>query len=108
MIVIPCRQLGQKLDIALVVSVGSGIFPAEDLGKTDAQESLYFGKHWLKAGLTIKARAKSLVTLLTTAVRVIMQSYLGLCTTASCVPVRLYTTRSCYYNNIFSGCSQLT
>lgn len=63
------RQLGQKLDIALVVSVGSGIFPVEDLGKTDAQEFLFFGKHWLKAGHAIKARAKSLITLLTTAVR---------------------------------------
>lgn len=48
--------------------MGCGIFPVEDLGKTDAQEFLYFGKHWLKAGHSIKARAKSLVTLLTTAV----------------------------------------
>lgn len=63
-----CRQLGEKLDIALVMSVGSGIYPAEELGKTDAQEFLYFGKHWLKAGHAIKARAKSLITLLTTAV----------------------------------------
>ena len=63
------RQLGQKLDVALAVSVGCGIFPTEDLGKTDAQEFLYFGKHWLKAAQAIKARAKSLVTLLTTAVR---------------------------------------
>lgn len=67
------RQLQQKLDIALVVSVGSGIYPVEDLGKTDAQEFLYFGKHWLKAGHAIKARAKSLVTLLTTAVRWYLQ-----------------------------------
>ena len=52
----------------MVVSVGCGVFPVEDLGKTDAQEFLYFGKHWLKAGHSIKARAKSLVTLLTTAV----------------------------------------
>ena len=49
--------------------MGSGIFPAQDLGKTDAQEFLYFGRHWLKAGHSIKARAKSLITLLTTAVR---------------------------------------
>ena len=62
------RQIGQKLDIALVVSLGSGIFPAEELGKTDAQEFLYFGRHWLKAGHSIKSRAKSLITLLTTAV----------------------------------------
>ncbi len=62
------RQAGQKLNIAFVVSVGSGIFPTEDLGKTDAQQFLYFGKHWLKAGHDIKARAKSLMTLLTTAV----------------------------------------
>lgn len=61
------RQLREKLDIALVVSVGSGIFPVENLGKTDAHQFLYFGKHWLKAGSSIKARAKSLVSLLTTA-----------------------------------------
>ena len=52
------------------MSVGSGIFPVEDLGKTDAQEFLYFGRHWLKAGHAIKARAKSLITLLTTAVSI--------------------------------------
>lgn len=62
------RQIGQKLDISLVVSLGSGIFPTEELGKTDAQEFLYFGKHWLKAGHSIKSMAKSLITLLTTAV----------------------------------------
>ena len=62
------RQLGKKLDIALAVSMGAGMFPTQELGKTDAQEFLYFGKHWLKAGQAIKARAKSLVTLLTTAV----------------------------------------
>ena len=60
--------MGEKLDIALVVSVGSGIFPVENLGKTDAQKFLYFGKHWLKAGSSIKATAKSLISLLTTAV----------------------------------------
>lgn len=65
------RQMGEKLAIALVVSVGSGIFPVQDLGKTDAQQFLYFGKHWLKAGHSIKARAKSLVTLLTTAVSIV-------------------------------------
>ena len=62
------RQIDQKLDVALVVSVGSGLFPTEDLGKTDAQEILYFGKHWLRAAQAIKARAKSLITLLTAAV----------------------------------------
>lgn len=51
-----------------MVSIGSGIFPVENLGKTDAQKFLYFGKHWLKAGSSIKATAKSLVSLLTTAV----------------------------------------
>lgn len=67
------RQLGKKLDVALVVSMGSGIFPPEVLGKTDAQEFLYFGKHWLRAAQAIKARAKSLITLLTTAVSVLRQ-----------------------------------
>jgi len=64
------RQKEQKLDIALVVSVGTGIFPAEVLGKTDAQQFLFFGKHWFKAGDTLKKRAQNLITLLTTAVSV--------------------------------------
>jgi len=62
-------QIGQKLSLALVVSVGTGIFPTQDLGSTDPQEFLHFGRHWLKVGPSIKARAKSLITLLTTAVK---------------------------------------
>ena len=62
------RQQGQKLDIALVASVGTGVYPAEHLGKTDAQEFLFFGKHWLKAGRSLKKRAMNLIKLLTTAV----------------------------------------
>ena len=75
------RQKGTKLDIALVVSVGSGMFPPEKLGTTNAQEFLFFGKHWFKSGDTLKKRAKNLITLLTTAVsaRVCMHVYACMC-----------------------------
>ena len=63
-----CRQQGAKLSVALVVSIGSGIFPAEELGKVDAHQFLFFGKHWLKAGYEIRKQAKNLLSLLTTAV----------------------------------------
>lgn len=69
------RQLEVKLNIALVVSVGSGIFPPEELGKVDAHQFLFFGKHWLKAGYLIKKRSKNLLSLLTTAVSHISNSY---------------------------------
>ena len=52
------RQKGTKLDIALVVSVGTGIFPPEELGTTNAQEFLFFGKHWFKSGDNLRKRAK--------------------------------------------------
>ena len=64
------RQKRLKLDIALVVSVGTGIFPPEVLGKTDAQQFLFFGKHWFKSGDSLKKRAQNLIILLTTAVSV--------------------------------------
>ena len=55
------RQQGCKLDIACVVSVGTGTFPAEALGSTDAHEML-FNVH------SLKKRATNLLTLLTKAV----------------------------------------
>ena len=61
------RAQKKKLKIALVVSVGSGVFPAEELGKVDAQE-FFFGKHWFNFKDTIKSRAQNLLALLTTAV----------------------------------------
>ena len=64
------RQKGEKLEIALVVSVGSGVYPAEALGKIDAQEFLFFGKHWFSMKDSLKQRAKNLVTLLLTAVSI--------------------------------------
>lgn len=51
------RHKGCKLDIACVVSIGTGTFPAETLGSTDFA---------IKAA---KKRATNLLTLLTKAVR---------------------------------------
>ena len=50
------------------MSIGTGIFPAEDLGSTDAQRFLYFGKHWFKSKTGLFQTVDNLITLLTTAV----------------------------------------
>lgn len=56
------RLQGQKLPIAVVVSVGTGVYPAEKLGKVDI-----FGKHGLKLDSLMK-RAQNLISLLSNAV----------------------------------------
>ena len=62
------RQHQKRFSMSVMVSIGSGIYPAKKLGKVDAQEYLFFGKHWLKFGSELKKRAQNLLTLLTTAV----------------------------------------
>ena len=60
------RLQGQKLPIAVVVSVGTGVYPAEKLGKVDI-----FGKHGLKLESLMK-RAQNLISLLSNAVSCIL------------------------------------
>ena len=55
-------------NVALVVSIGTGIFPAEELGNTDAQQFLFFGKHWFKSRAGPFQRVENLITLLIKAV----------------------------------------
>ena len=62
------RQQGIDLPIALVVSVGTGIYPSEELGRIDAQEFLFFGKHWFNVTDTLKKRTSNLIQLLSNAV----------------------------------------
>lgn len=57
--------------MALVMSIGTGIFPAEDLGSTDAQQFLFFGKHWFKSKSGPFQTVENLITLLTKAVSLI-------------------------------------
>ena len=63
------HDLHKKLPIALVVSVGTGIYPPDTLGRVDAQEFLFFGRHWLDFTEHVKARAGNLISLLSNAVR---------------------------------------
>ena len=92
------RALGEQLAIALVVSIGTGIFPGEEIGKIDAQEFLFFGKHWFNWTDTLKKRAKSLMSLLSNAVSAAescTKQYISftsrvcicMCFTFVCVPV---------------------
>ena len=62
-----CRLQGYKLPIAVVVSIGTGIYPAEKIGLVDAQDALYFGKKWLKPTKLIK-QTQNLISLLSNAV----------------------------------------
>ena len=61
------RQKEDKVSISVIISVGTGIYPAEVLGKVDAQKFLFFGKHWLKMNSLMK-RAQNLMLLLSNAV----------------------------------------
>ena len=63
------RDIKKKLDIACVVSIGTGVYPEEGLGSTDAHKFLFFGKHWFNFEL-LKKRATNLMTLITTAVSI--------------------------------------
>ena len=63
------REKNRTLHLAAVVSVGTGVYPREELGRTDAHRFLFFGKHWLQSGSdSLKQQALNLITLLTTAV----------------------------------------
>lgn len=63
------RTKGQRLPVSLVVSVGTGKLPEDVLGKTDAQEFLFFGTHWFNIKDKLKDRVGNLTTLLSQAVR---------------------------------------
>lgn len=62
------RLQGMKLPIAMVVSIGTGVYPASKMGKIDAQDALFFGKQWLKPSKLIK-KTQNLFSLLSNAVR---------------------------------------
>ena len=59
---------GERLLISIVVSIGTGEYPSEKLGKVDVQEYLFFGKHWFHLS-TLKRKMTSLITLFANAVR---------------------------------------
>ena len=60
------RLHDKRLDIAFIVSIGSGIYPEEELGSSDAHEMLQ-GINVLNLS-ALKKRATNLLTLLTNAV----------------------------------------
>lgn len=62
------RKMDQKLPISLVVSVGSGQMPEEELGRTDAHRFLFFGKHWFNFKDRFLPGVANLITLLGNAV----------------------------------------
>ena len=62
------RDKGMKLPISLLVSIGSGQYPSQDLGNVDATEILYFGSHWWNIVSSLGSRISSLTSLLSNAV----------------------------------------
>ena len=65
------RERGQKFPVSLMVSIGSGRQPEQELGNTDARDFLFFGTHWFnfKAESLID-KTQNLTTLLSNAVSV--------------------------------------
>ena len=61
------NQLPDK--ISVVVSIGCGLMDAVELGDTDIQKYLFFGKHWLHPVKIVK-EAQNLVKMLSEAVSV--------------------------------------
>ena len=63
------RLQGDQLRISIVVSIGTGVYPAQELGQIDAQEFLFFGMHWFHLS-KLKEKARNLITLLANAVSI--------------------------------------
>ena len=68
------RSINQKLPISLVVSVATGKMPEDALGRTDAHQFMFLGKHWLNFKDTVVSRGANLVTLLGNAVSTVTDS----------------------------------
>lgn len=62
-----CRLTDNNIPIAVVVSIGTGLYPAEKIGSVDAQDALFFGKQWLNPAKLIK-QTQNLLSLLSNAV----------------------------------------
>eukprot|EP00731_Ephydatia_muelleri_P031662 Em0023g169a len=60
------REQKMRPQISLLVSVGSGVYPALKLGNIDAQQFLYFGIHTFRLDI-LKDRAANLISLLSNA-----------------------------------------
>ena len=63
------RERGQKFPVSLMVSIGSGRQPEQELGNTDARDFLFFGTHWF-VGESLIDKTQNLTTLLSNAVSV--------------------------------------
>ena len=70
------QDRGLKLPISLVVSIGSGQNPNEDVGNVDATQYLYFGRHWFNIVSHLTDQIKSLTSLLSNAVSCSLNSHL--------------------------------
>ena len=62
------HEMQVNLPISMVVSIGTGIYPPEEVGRIGIQEFLFFGKHWFNFTDNIKSRTQNLISLLTNAV----------------------------------------
>ena len=61
------REQKMRPQVSLLVSVGSGVYPALKLGNIDAQQFLYFGIHTFRLDI-LRDRATNLISLLSNAV----------------------------------------
>ena len=72
------RNQQKRLPISLVVSVGTGRVPDKELGRSDFQSLLHFGKHWFNTKDTLTGRVGNLTTLLNQAVSITIYLHITL------------------------------
>ena len=72
------RERGQKFPVSLMVSIGSGRQPEQELGSIDARDFLFFGTHWFDCNAeSLIDKTQNLTTLLSNVVGVfIIHMYL--------------------------------
>lgn len=85
-----CRLTDNNIPIAVVVSVGTGVYPSIKIGSVDAQNALFFGKQWLKPGKLIK-QTQNLLSLLSNAVShhqlILLATYVQPCLVLVCLMI---------------------
>ena len=65
------RERGQKFPVSLMVSIGSGRQPEQELGSIDARDFLFFGTHWFDCNAeSLMGKTQNLTTLLSNVVGV--------------------------------------
>lgn len=66
------KETSPRTDLMLVVSIGCGVFPPQELGDVDIEKYLFFGKHWMKPWKLVE-NVRNLIHLLAEGVNIIFK-----------------------------------